>query len=144
MKSDATTTMAALAAKGAFADPAAPTSHSLTTPLMMATTLLTVLIRPKVRERSAPFSARRRFPKSVTIQLSKTLKRRLVAKPPRTRPRNSSGRDVPKAVRRHEAAEARQKTRQAVRRPWRSAREPMNGAVRAPERKPVVKRRGMM
>ena len=71
--------------------PVAATSHSLTTPLTMATRLLRVLMRPKVRERSPPLSASLRSRKSVTIQLSKTVKSRLVATPPRARPTNSSG-----------------------------------------------------
>ena len=82
----------------------------------MATRLLSVLIRPKVRDRSPPFWASLRLWKSVTIQLSKTLKSRLVDTPPRARPANSNG-TLGTQVRAHEAAYAAQKKRQARLRP---------------------------
>lgn len=65
------------------------TSHSLTTPLAIAATLLTVLMVPKVLLSSSaatPFLAQ-----SATSQLSKALNSRLVATPPSTRPPNSAG-----------------------------------------------------
>lgn len=92
-----------LARKGDLRVPVAETSHSLATPLTMATTLLTVLINPKVRDSSRPFSPSRRAWKSVTIQLSKTLNSRLVPRPPSTRPAKSKGR-LGMVVSRHDRA----------------------------------------
>jgi hypothetical protein len=89
--------------KGAFRVPARPTAHSLATPLTMATSELRVLISPKVRPRSPPLSASLRAWKSETIHVSKTVKSRLVATPPRTRPANSSG-TLGTHVSAHEAA----------------------------------------
>lgn len=77
---------------GAFFVPAAPTTHSLTTPLPIATTLFTVLITPNVLPKSSPFLSRNRARKSATIQLSNTLKSRLVPTPPKARPANRAGR----------------------------------------------------
>lgn len=80
---------AAPAQKGLFLVPVAVTSHSLTTPLAMATRLLSVLMTPNVLLSSDSgwfFDLT-----SATIQLSKTLNKRLVPMPPRTRPRKSSG-----------------------------------------------------
>ncbi len=116
MTQNATLSRAALAANGAFRVPVTATSHSQTTPLTMATRLLRVLMRPKVRDRSPPRSCRRRRWKSVTIQLSKTLKSRLVLTPPSTRPASSSG-TLGTVVKRHDSAQATQKPRQAALRP---------------------------
>lgn len=88
---------------GAFLVPATPTTHSLTTPLPIATTLFTVLMTPNVVPRSSPLLSRRRARKSATIQLSNTLKSRLVPTPPRTRPANRAAR-LGIAVRAHERA----------------------------------------
>ena len=90
-----------LATNGDFRVSVVDTSHSLSTPLAMATTLLRVLMSPKVRERSTPFSSNRRLWESATIQLSKTLNRRLVPRPPKARPATRKGR-LGIMVRRHE------------------------------------------
>ena len=134
---NATASSTALAANGAFRVPALETSHSLPTPLRIATTLLTVLMRANVRPRSPPRAPSPRAWKSVTIQPSKTLKSRLVLTPPRTRPASSTGRDGT-VVRRQDAAHATQKKRHAALRPRRSATDPATEPEAAPARKPVV------
>ena len=94
---------AALAQKGLFLVPVAVTSHSLATPLAMATRLFSVLMTPNVLLSSD--SGRLFDLTSATIQLSNTVNKRLVPMPPRTRPRNSNGIEPPgRVVRMQDAA----------------------------------------
>lgn len=140
-----------LAKNGAFFVPDTETSHSLAMPLPIATRLLIMLIVPNTSDKFPP-PCNPLAEKSATIQLSKTLNKRLVLRPPNTLPRTSATPLLPKntidprdgkQVSRQERAYERQKNRQARFRPYLSAREPMKAPETAPERNPVVKRADM-
>lgn len=88
--------------KGALLVPVSFTTHSLKTPLQIATMLFNVLILPNVPLRLFPYFSNSRAWKSVTIQLSNTEKRREVETPPKMRPRKSRGREGERIVRRQD------------------------------------------
>ena len=103
MKTAAIASTTTQSPNGAFLVRLMPTAHSLTTPLPMATTLFSVLMTPNVLSRLKPLLSRRLARKSATIQVSKTLNRRLVPTPPKMRPATRHVR-LGAVVRAHETA----------------------------------------
>jgi len=129
----------ALAINGALFVSVTRTSHSLDTPDMIAIMLFKVVMMPNMLLELVPALSIWRLLNSVTIQLSKALYIRLVLRPPKTRPKNRTGK-LGTSVEKHDMEEVTQNNRHAVRRPCLSANEPTKYAEMAPEPKPVTKR----
>jgi hypothetical protein len=109
--------------KGAILDLRTETREWLTTPAMIAARQLEVVIKLKVRAMVRPLSRTVCFANSATIQLSKTVHKRVIDIPVRTLPQNKSPR-LSESTARQDNAWVRQYVKQAARRPYTSAANP--------------------
>jgi hypothetical protein len=134
---NATARQITLARKGAILDAELCTKISPKTPANIATTLLRVVMFPKMPLRRRPALSSPRLWYSVIIQVSKALNNSVVDSPPRSLP-NISTRNSSDSIDKQEREYAKQYPRHAARLPYLSASEPTKDALIAPAIKPAA------
>jgi hypothetical protein len=137
ISNDAIAKQTMLARNGVVLDAEYCTRESPKTPAKIATTLLKVVILPKMSPRPSPALSNPRLWYSVIIQVSKTLNSNVVESPPRALPTRSTKKSLESIVK-QQREYARQYARHAARLPYLSASEPTKDALIAPAMKPTA------